>query len=328
MKKFAFFLLILLLIAGISLFIYRRLPPKETDGMLSLSGNVEVTEANIGFKHSGRVAEMLAEEGQKVLQADKLSVLENAELQSLIEQNKALLREARIRLSELKKGSRPQEVEQAAAEAASIQSELNRLKKDYERSQMLYANGAVSVSQFDAAKSAYESMASKHKSASEKLNLIREGAREEQIQAAKARVQQAKSALEAAEERLKDTVLHAPFSGVILLKNAELGEIMAAGTPVYTLGDLERPWIKVYVKEDQLGRVKLGQRAAITVDSYPGKIYEGQVTYISSEAEFTPKNVQTQEERIKLVFGVKVRVKNENQELKPGMPADVLIDIK
>ncbi len=103
---------------------------------------------------------------------------------------------------------------------------------------------------------------------------------------------------------------------------------MAAGMPVLKLGDIENPWIKVYVKEDRIGQVKLGQKADVTTDSYPGKTYEGSVIYISSEAEFTPKNVQTQEERVKLVFGVKVKVTNVNNELKPGMPADVRINVK
>jgi len=113
------------------------------------------------------------------------------------------------------------------------------------------------------------------------------------------------------EEKLKDTVIYAPISGVVIRKNIELGETVGTGIPVFTLGDLENPWMKVYVKEDKLGLVKLGQKAKVTVDSYPGKVYEGTVTFISSEAEFTPKNVQTKEERVKLVFGVKVRVKRQ-----------------
>ncbi|MEW6570488.1 MAG: efflux RND transporter periplasmic adaptor subunit [Nitrospirota bacterium] len=111
-------------------------------------------------------------------------------------------------------------------------------------------------------------------------------------------------------------------------KTVELGETVAQGIPIYTIGDLENPWVKIYVKEDKIGRLKLGQKAEVTTDSYPGKIYGGTVTYISSEAEFTPKHVQTQEERVKLVFGVEVSVKNVNQELKPGMPADVKILLK
>ena len=131
-----------------------------------------------------------------------------------------------------------------------------------------------------------------------------------------------------AQVRLADTKLYAPVSGVILKKHSEAGETVAAGIPVFRLGDLESPWIKVYVKEDRVGQVKLGQRALVSTDSYRGKTYEGSVSFISSEAEFTPKNVQTQEERVKLVFAVKVKVKNVNDELKPGMPADVRLSVR
>ena len=138
----------------------------------------------------------------------------------------------------------------------------------------------------------------------------------------------ARAALRTAEVRFRDSVIYAPLAAVVLRKDVEAGETVNAGMPVFTLGDLENPWVKVYVKEDKLGLVKLGQKAEISVDTFPNKRYEGTVTYISSEAEFTPKNVQTREERVKLVFGVKVSVKNQNNELKPGMPADVEILVK
>jgi HlyD family secretion protein len=150
----------------------------------------------------------------------------------------------------------------------------------------------------------------------------------EDIQMADQRVRQAQAALGISREKLKDTLLYAPFQGVILRKNVELGETVGAGTPAFTVGDIVNPWIKVYVREDRIGLVKLGQKAKISVDSYPKKTYEGTVTFISSEAEFTPKTVQTDEERVKLVFAVKVRVKNDEGDLKPGMPADVRIDVR
>jgi HlyD family secretion protein len=138
-------------------------------------------------------------------------------------------------------------------------------------------------------------------------------------------VKQARAALHLAEERLADTTIYAPIAGVILTKNLEAGEIVSAGTPVYTIGDLAHPWVTVYVKEDKLGLVKLQQTARVAVDSYPDKTYSGTVTSIASEAEFSPKNVQTKEERVNLVFAVEVSVENPNGELKPGMPADVTI---
>lgn len=243
---------------------------------LLLSGNVEVTEVNVGFKISGRIAGLFTDEGRYVNKGDRIARLDSAEHESLVAQGRALL---------------------ANAEAA-----LEKAKRDRERAELLYQSGAISAQQIDAARTA--------------LNM------------ALAQREQAEAALGSNLVRLKDTILYAPVSGVILKKNVEQGEIVSAGTAIFTIGDLDNPWVKVYVKEDRLGLVKLGQRAEITTDSYPGKVYEGEVSYISSEAEFTPKTVQTQEERVKLVFGVKINVKNEDNELKPGMPADVKILLK
>ncbi|MEK6698558.1 MAG: efflux RND transporter periplasmic adaptor subunit [Nitrospirota bacterium] len=247
-----------------------------TADALVLSGNVEVTEVNVGFKIPGRVVRLLTDEGRPVKKGERAALLDSAEYESLAAQNRALVQNAG--------------------------ATLEKTKKDHERAEELYKNGAISSQQMDAAKTAYD--------------------------VAAAQLLQARAALAASEDRLRDTAVYAPISGVVLRKNIEAGETIAAGTPVFTIGDLENPWVKVYVKEDKLGVVKLGQKAEIRTDSYPGKIYEGTVTYISSEAEFTPKNVQTQEERVKLVFAVKVSVKNVSNELKPGMPADVKILLK
>ncbi|MFA4828464.1 MAG: efflux RND transporter periplasmic adaptor subunit [Thermodesulfovibrionales bacterium] len=316
---------ILIAIAG---FLINRSSNKQEEGGLVLSGNVEVTDINLGFKTSGRIVELLVEEGQKVNKGERLALLDNAELESIAEQNKAYLNETLAKLEELKAGSRPQELEQAKATVANAEAELIKAKNDLERYNALYKDELIAAQQMDNAKKAYDVALSQHKKDIETLSLVKEGPRKEDIKAAASRVEQARAALKATEEKLKDTVLYAPISGVVLKKNVEPGETVSAGLPVYTIGDLANPWIKIYVKEDRLGLVKLGQKAEVKVDTYPKKIYEGMVTFISSEAEFTPKNVQTQEERVKLVFGIKVSVKNINDELKPGMPADVNISLK
>jgi HlyD family secretion protein len=301
---------------------------KGGEATLLLSGNMEVTEVNVGFKLAGRVIALAVEEGQQVRKDDLLARLDNAELASIVSQNRAMLQEAISRLAELKAGSRPQEVEQAKANLRAQEAELARVKKDYDRAEILHKNGAISTAQFDAAKSAYEARSAQQRSAVEFFSLVREGARKESIDAAESRVQQARAAVRTAEHRLQDTEIHSPTAGIVLRKHIESGETVGQGVPVYTIGDLLNPWIKVYVKEDKLGWVKIGQKAKITTDSRPNKTYDGRVSYISSEAEFTPKSVQTQEERVKLVYGVKVRVDNAEQELKPSMPADVRIAIE
>jgi HlyD family secretion protein len=128
-----------------------------------------------------------------------------------------------------------------------------------------------------------------------------------------------------AETQLGYATLRAPFSGLVLSKNAEPGEYVSPGTPIVVVGDLEHVWLRAYVEETDLGRVKLGQRAYVTTDTYPGKVYQGRLSFIASEAEFTPRNVQTQKERVKLVYRIKIDIPNPAQELKPGMPADAEI---
>jgi len=298
------------------------------DSTMKLSGNVEVTECNIGFKVSGKIVTLNVDEGARVKKDDLLAELSSGDIKALVDQNRASLEEAQVKLQELKTGSRRQEIGKARADAASIEAELVRARKDFERAETLYTNGAISASRFDAAKSAYNTRLGQLASARQQQSLVEEGPRKEDIKAAELRVKQLAALVTNTEEKLADTRLSAPISGVVFRKNVELGEIVQPGAAVFVVGDLDRPWVKVYVKEDRLGLVKLGQKARITVDTYKDKVYDGTVTFISSDAEFTPKNVQTEEERVKLVFGVKVTVENKNQELKPGMPADVRILLK
>ncbi len=327
MKRSLLILGILIAIV-IAVFLFPRIGRREESGDLRVSGNVEVTEVNVGFKIPGRVVRLLIDEGDRVQKNQKLALLDHAELESYVAMNRARLSEMQAQLAELRTGVRPQELEKARAEVNHREAELTKSAKDHERAKMLYSQGAMSAQQMEALEKAFQVARSQHQQALETLSLAKEGPRIEEIRAQENRVAQAEAALRASEERLKDTIINSPISGVILEKDVETGETVSPGVPVYTIGDMENPWIKVYVKEDKLGHVKLGQKAEVTVDSYPEKTYQGTVSYIASEAEFTPKNVQTQEERVKLVFGVKVKVKNENNELKPGMPADVRIFLK
>jgi HlyD family secretion protein len=328
MKKKRILIAALVIIAAVAIYLVFSLKSHDDKDVMLLSGNVEITETNVGFKIPGRVIEIPVEEGSVVRQGDVLAKLDGAELASAVAQATASLQEASARLSELRTGSRSQEIEQAKANVIAQEAELKKMKQDYERADVLYKNGAISKAQFDASKSAYDVRVAMHKSSQEGLSLAQESARKGDIKIGESRVEQAKAALAASETRFKDAVIYAPIGGVVLRKNVEVGETVGQGIPVFTIGDLKSPWIKVYVKEDKIGLIKLGQKAQISVDSYKGKAYEGVVSYISSEAEFTPKTVQTPEERVKLVFGVKIRIKNENDELKPGMPADVKILLK
>jgi HlyD family secretion protein len=316
------------LLIGLGILLVKQSRNRPEEGVITASGNAEVTEVNVGFKLVGRLEKLFTDEGMKINKGDKLAVLDSPEIEYQLTQSKAFLSEAEIRLAELKTGTRPQEIAQSRAQLNSAGAELDKAKKDYARAERLYKSSAISTQQMELEKKVYDVALSRHKTAAEALSLAKEGPRIEEIKASESRVRQAESAVSIAQEKMKDTVLVAPLTGVVLRKNVEAGEVVSAGTPVFTIGDIENPWIKIYIKEDKLGSVKLNQKAEVTTDSYPGRKYQGIVTYISSEAEFTPKNVQTQEERVKLVFGVKVSVKNINDELKPGMPSDVKIFLK
>ena len=286
-KKFIIVgIIVVIIISGILMNYFRN---KKDTGVLSLSGNIEVTETNVGFKLPGRIVELAVDEGDAVKAGQLLAKLDSAELASVVMQNKASLQEAMTKLSELKAGSRAQEIERAQANVNAQAADLEKAKKDFERADILYKNGAISASQYDAALNAYNARTAQYKSAQETSSLVKEGPRKEDIQAAEYRVQQVRAVVNTSEERLKDTTLYAPISGIVIRKNVELGETLAAGTPALTIGDLESPWVKVYVKEDRLGQVKLGQKAEVKVDSFKNKTYGGTVTFISSEAEFTPK---------------------------------------
>ncbi len=308
---------------AISLAIQLRHEPGEK--VIIASGNVEVREVDMGFKHPGRVTELYTDEGLSVEKGQILAMIDKSELENMVRERMARLDEVVVKLEELRAGSRPQEIGKAKADLGYAEAVFSKAKNDYERDQFLFENDAISARQMDASEKAYQMALSSFRKAGEVLSLVREGPRKEKLQAQEIRVRQAEAALRASEDRLKETMIYAPVSGVILRKYIEIGETVAGGMPVYTIGDLKHPWVKIYIKEGRLGLVKLGRKAEVRTDSYPEKIYDGTITRISSKAEFTPKNVQTKEERVKLVFGVEVSVNNDGDELKPGMPADVRI---
>jgi membrane fusion protein YbhG len=269
------------------------------------------------------------------------------------EQRKADLDAYQARLQELKNGSRPQEIQEAKAAVESAQSEHDRAKRDWERAQTLYKNDDISTAQYDAYRNRWENADAVLKQAKERQDLVLAGPRQEQIDAAAAQVERARAALRMAEAnaleikrreqelpirraeigraraslalietQIADTVAASPVDGVVLVKSADVGEVLAAGTTVVTVGDIDQPWLRAYINETDLGRVKPGMRAKVTTDSYPGKVYDGRISFIASEAEFTPKQIQTQEERVKLVYRIKIDLENPQHELKPNMPAD------
>ncbi len=314
------------IIAGLVIYLVSRHTNGGKD--IRVSGNIEVTTVEVSFKIPGRVAERPVDEGMMVKIGQPIARLESEDLAHEVALRRADARAMRAALDELLAGSRKEEIAEAEAAHAAAQAEAKKAADDYRRQEALFRKEVIPQQKLDAAKAANDTTRAQARQAAEALALVRKGPRRERLDQARARLGEAEAALALAITRLGYADLLSPVSGLVMAKNIEPGEQVAAGTPVVTVGVLDTVWVRAYISETDLGRVKVGQKARVTVDTWPGKVYDGAVTFISSEAEFTPKNVQTQKERVKLVYRVKITIPNPNMELKPGMPADAEIMTK
>lgn len=299
--------------------------PASASGDLVLSGNLEVIDTQLSFKTPGRVVERTADEGDRVTAGQLVARLDDAEQQAQAALRSAEMSAAEAVLAELEAGSRPQEIAAAEATLRSAEAERERARLDHARQQELRGKAVISERELEVARAQFQVAEARVAEATERLKLIREGPRAETIRQARARVEQSRAAVALARTQLDNTRLAAPVSGTVLARHAEVGEFVSAGTPILTVAATARLWVRAYANETDLGRFRLGQKVRIRTDTFPGRDFPGTVSFISSEAEFTPKTVQTAKERVRLVFRIKVDVDNPKDELKPGMPADVLV---
>lgn len=297
-----------------------------TDEVLEASGTVEATEASLGFQVAGRIDSLFVVEGAVVTPGERLAVLDLRDASARLAGARATLALQAARLMELERGTRREEVAQGRAALRAVEQRLAEAERDRARVRALFEGGAVSRQALDAAETGQGVLTAERDRVVEQLRLLEAGPREEQVAAQRAAVAAARAAVEQGEAALTFAEVRAPFAGTVTHRVREPGEIVGPGTPVVTIANLDDRWIRIYVREDQVGRVALGQRAAIRVDSWPDRSFEGEVTFIASEAEFTPRNVQTQEERVRLVYRVKVQVRGDSAVgLKPGISADVTL---
>ncbi len=299
--------------------------PDTADTAIRLSGNIEAVDAQVGFKIPGRVASRLVSEGERVAAGQPVARLDDTEQKQTVALRRAELATAEATLADLVAGSRPQEIATAKAALRSAEADRDRARLELARQQELRRKDVTAARDLETAEAACAVAAARADQAAEALKLAEEGPRKDAVAAARARADSARAALALAETQLENTRLAAPFAGVVLSHNIEPGEFVAAGTPVVTVADLAHVWVRAYVSQTDLGRLRHGQPAEVRTDSFPDKVYKGTVGFISSEAEFTPKTVQTEKERVKLVFRIKVDLANPQDELKPGMPADVTL---
>lgn len=296
-------------------------------GALEASGTVEATEADLGFTVPGRVEFVGVQEGDTVHAGAELARLDRAETLARRDQAVTQAAAARAALRELERGSRPEEIRQARAAAQAAAETQAEAERDFERAKALLEGAAIGRQDYDRAQTALEVARSRNQQAQEALKLVEAGPRRERIEAARAELASAEAAVRTLEATLANMVIRAAFSGVVTVRHHVAGEIVAGGSPVITLLNREDRWVKIYVPETHVGAVRIGESATIASDTYKNKPYRGRVTYVASEAEFTPKTVQTREERVKLVYAVKVQIVGDDAyELKPGMPADVVLE--
>jgi HlyD family secretion protein len=294
---------------------------------LTLSGNIEAHESLVSFKVQGRIAELPIEEGQEVQDGALLARLEDADYRQRVRVDEAGVGVRQSNLALTLAGTREQEIKAAQQNMLDAKADLEEKQIDADRAQKLFAKDEATAQERDLAATALKRSQATYAAAQQRYNEAVEGSRKEDIAIAQANLKQAQTDLGLSQVDLGYTVLRSPFTGVITVREAELGEVVAPGTPVVTLADLDHVWLRAYIAEADLGRIRWGQDATITTDTYPGKKYHGRISFISPSAEFTPKSVQTTTERVTLVYRIKIDLDNPNHELKPGMPADAHVDL-
>lgn len=327
-RRIPFVLIVVVALAAAAWYVYPKFIRKPVaTNKLVLSGNFEAHEALLSFKVPGRIVHLPIEEGQAVEQGALIARLDDADFQQKVNIDEATLRVRQSDLALVEAGSRKQEIDAAQQTMLEAKADLDQKKLDFHRASTLFAADEISAQDRDRADTALKRAEAAYQRANQRYSEALEGSRKEQITVSRANVRQAQEALRLSRINLDYTRLNAPTPGVISVRQAELGEVVAPGTPVATLAELDNMWLRAYINEADLGRIRWGQQATIRTDSYPGKTYQGRISFISPRAEFTPKSVQTFKERVTLVYRIKIDVNNPNHELKPGMPADAEIEL-
>ena len=313
-------ILVILVAAAAGAWLLRARQQNDSARGLQLFGNVEIREVNLGFRVSGRIAEVLRDEGDAVKAGEILARLDDEPYRREAAESRGQVAALQAHLQLLEAGNRPQEIAQARALVSEREVTVANAERLYKRQEQLLNTKAVSVQDRDDAEAAYREAEARLKSAREQLNLLEAGFRVEDIAQARADLARAQAALASAELRVEDTVLKAPSDGMVLTRAEEPGAILQPGTTVLTVS-LTRPvWVRAYVSEPDLGRIHPGMKVQVYMDARLANPYSGQIGYISPRAEFTPKNVETTELRTSLVYRFRVVVDNPDEGLRQGMP--------
>lgn len=318
----------LLVVLALGAWAWMHQRDKDHDGALVLHGNVDIRQVSLAFDGSGRVAELKVDEGDAVRAGQLLATLDTQTLALQAEQAQAQIGVQQQNLLRLKNGSRPEELAQARSSYAAAQADAERARKDLARLQGIAANTdnrGVSAQELDRARAAVQVADAQAAQQRDALRLTEIGPRKEDIAAAEAQLKSSEAQLALLQHQVSQGQLIAPSDAVVRSRLLEPGDMATPQKPVYALAITRPKWVRVYVNEPDLGKVKPGQSARVTTDSAPDRPITGKVGYISSVAEFTPKAVQTEELRTSLVYEVRVVVEDNDDALRLGQPATVVL---
>lgn len=308
---------LLLLLAG-AVYEYRR---QQREAQI-LTGTIEVTKADITPKTSGYIEALFIREGDAVTKGMLAARLSRKDLEAAHHRDLAARAASEASLAKLLHGNRAEEIRRARSDTAAARAASDKAARDYARMEELMAADAISRSDYDAALEARDAAAARLAAAQETEALMEQGARTEDIDIARENLAETTAAAAISAEALSDLSVAVPMDGVILTKNYEEGEYVAAGAPIATMADLSDAWVKVYISTEEMGRLHIGDPAEVRIDG-TDKVWQGRIREIKDSAEYTPRQSISRNERANLVFAVKVALPNEDGLLKPGMPADV-----
>ncbi len=294
---------------------------------ISASGNIEATNAVVSSKVTGQVIAIKYDEGARVREGDTVMIIDHENLEIQLEQANAGEEAAEAQFELLKDGARAEDIQQAEDAVKQAKINMDLAERDFNRMKELYSSKTITKKQFEDAQAKHELTQAQLNSAQENLMKMKNFARPEEIKQAKANLDRQKAAVDLLKKNISDSYVVSPLNGFIVQKYVEKGETVSMLSSLFKISELNTVKLVIYISEEDLGKIKLGQKADVSSDTYKNKIYKGKVIYISPEAEFTPKNIQTKDERTKLVFAVKIEIKNPDFELKPGMPADAVIHL-
>jgi HlyD family secretion protein len=327
-RKRILMVLVIALVAAAAVLLWRSLNRRPPENTIVIHGNVDIRQVDLAFNATERIGEIQVEEGDKVKDGQLLAILDRERLRHEVLQADAQARAQEKVVAALIAGTRPEEIRKARADVAAAEAEARNAELTSRRLQLLAGRDLIAQQQADDARAAADSARAQLHAAQETLKLAVAGPRKEDIDAAKATLRAFRENLAVARRNLSYASLYAPSDGVIRTRILEPGDMASPQKPVFTLALTDPVWVRAYVSEPDLGKVRPGMPAEVTTDSFPEKRYAAWIGFISPSAQFTPKSVETREVRTSLVYEVRVFVRNPQGELRLGMPATVIIRLE